>query len=190
VHLPRVVHARAARLARAWRHRMLARRIRRQHREIFGSGRRPGVLHPRLLFVGAADIGRSPFAQRAARAALAGCRVESAGFEANPGQPCLEVVVRRAREVGIDLSDHRSARLTRERVSAADIVLVMDLPGYERIGAEFPWALPRTTLLGLFATPPRPSIAELSAAGDDEARLVLDQIASGVAGLAAWIRSA
>ena len=173
----------------AWRERRLARQARRRHRARFEGVQGAGVLHPRVLFVGTADLGRSPFAARAARAALEGCRVESAALEASGGGRCPEPLVRLAGELGIDLADHEATRLTRARLAAADIVLVMDLRDYARIAAEFPWAMPRTTLLGLFATPARLSIGDLTGADERDARRILAEIAAGVAGLAAWIRT-
>src|SRR5262249_31108962 len=157
---PGDVRRRAATVARAWRDRRLAREAERRHRALLADGRGPGVLHPRMLFVGAGDVGRTAFALGAARAALPGCRMESAGLDASPGASCKEHVVSAARELAVDLAGHRATRLTRDRVAPADVVLVMDMESYERLGATYPWAVSRATLLGLFASPPVLSLAD------------------------------
>jgi protein-tyrosine-phosphatase len=52
--------------------------------------------------------------------------VRSAGTIATPGQPAERRAVAVCREVGIDLSEHRSQPLTAELVAWADLVVVME----------------------------------------------------------------
>jgi protein-tyrosine-phosphatase len=52
--------------------------------------------------------------------------VRSAGTIAQPGQPAERRAVAVCREVGIDLTEHRSQPLTAELVEWADLVVVME----------------------------------------------------------------
>ncbi len=52
--------------------------------------------------------------------------IDSAGTHADPGSPASEPAVTVAAAKGLDLRDHRSRRLTREDLLAADLVLVME----------------------------------------------------------------
>jgi protein-tyrosine phosphatase len=52
--------------------------------------------------------------------------VESAGTAAWEGQPATDPSIRVARTSGVDISTHRSRRLTPEMLRGADLVLVME----------------------------------------------------------------
>jgi protein-tyrosine phosphatase len=80
-----------------------------------------------VLVVCHGNICRSPFgaARLAGDLALAGVRVESAGF-IGPNRPCPPEAVTAADQRGVDLSAHRSKLLTADIVRAADLILVMD----------------------------------------------------------------
>jgi protein-tyrosine-phosphatase len=84
----------------------------------------------RVLFVCTGNTCRSPMAVGALRRALGPDAervvVESAGIAAREGQPATEPSVRVADEEGVDLTGHRSRRLTSELVDGADLVLVME----------------------------------------------------------------
>jgi len=88
---------------------------------------------------------------------------------------------------GIDLSSHRSARVTRDSLANADLVIVMDLENLDRLGREFPDMTERTTLLGLFGTPARLSIADPYLAEEAATGRICEQVRAGVEGLAEWI---
>jgi protein-tyrosine-phosphatase/predicted ATP-grasp superfamily ATP-dependent carboligase len=104
-----------------------------------------------LLFLCYGNICRSPFAEAVARQMLpAGWQMASAGFFEAPGRPSPENLYRAALRLGIDLAAARSQRVTPELVASADLILVMDLENYRRVAADFPQAISRTTLLGLF----------------------------------------
>ncbi len=65
--------------------------------------------------------------------------VESAGTAAWDDQPATEAAVRVAAQAGVDISGHRSRRLTPAIVRAADIVLVMErghLTAVRALGAD------------------------------------------------------
>jgi protein-tyrosine-phosphatase len=78
------------------------------------------------LFVCLHNAGRSQMsAALFERAAGGHHRALSAGSEAEPGGHVHPQVVTVMRELGIDLSDRRPQRLTRELAEAADVVVTM-----------------------------------------------------------------
>ena len=84
----------------------------------------------RLLFVCTGNTCRSPMAAAFLRQAMgadaARVAVESAGTAAWEGQPATEPSIEVAARAGVDLSGHRSRRLTPALVRAADLILVME----------------------------------------------------------------
>lgn len=91
-----------------------------------------------LLVVCRGNICRSPFAAALLRRALSRkrVRVESGGFTPPRRPPPPEAVAAAARH-GVDLSTHRSQRLTVESVRAADLIVVMDLTQRYEICVRF-----------------------------------------------------
>ncbi len=91
----------------------------------------------RLLFVCTGNTCRSPMAEAIARR-LAGERglddvtVASAGTSAWEGAPASDGALLVALEHGLDLNAHRAQVLTRDLVSAADLILVMSPHHRER----------------------------------------------------------
>jgi protein-tyrosine phosphatase len=82
-----------------------------------------------LLFVCTGNTCRSPIAAASAEAELARrgwshVRVQSAGTNA-AAAPASEYAVSALREVGIDISSHRSRALSAEQLEWADLVLAM-----------------------------------------------------------------
>lgn len=126
---PPGLHARVRRVARdAWRmpDRLLHARRRAALLARLGRAGPPC----RILFVCHGNIIRSPFAEHLARARVpAALRHEidfaSAGF-IGPGRPSPPEAIEAARLWGIDLSPHRSRVLTREEVSRAELVFVVE----------------------------------------------------------------
>ena len=84
----------------------------------------------RVLFVCTGNTCRSPLAQAALVRALgdtaAKVAVGSAGTAASDGAPASPPSRDVARRAGLDLEGHRSRRLTRDLLAAADLVLLMD----------------------------------------------------------------
>jgi protein-tyrosine-phosphatase len=80
-----------------------------------------------ILVVCHGNICRSPFAAAELTRALGGTgvRVMSAGF-VGPDRSCPREAVAAAARRGVDLSSHRSALLTANLVSSADLIVVMD----------------------------------------------------------------
>ena len=87
---------------------------------------------------------------------LAGERatVESAGTDAPVGNPPTRFAVETVRKLGVDISEHRARRLTREMLKQADLVLVMESYHRDRVLALLPKARDRTRLLLQYAGRP------------------------------------
>lgn len=108
----------------------------------------------RILFVCTGNTCRSPMAEVIARRKLEErgwkhVEVESAGAAALTGVPASDGAVAVAEREGLDLTDHASAQLTRERVEAADLVLAMT-PSHVRVVEELGGG-GKVALLGAFA---------------------------------------
>lgn len=108
----------------------------------------------RLLFVCTANIARSPMADALARRYADERRwrveVQSAGTHAIPGQPAAPNSVKAVRELGFDLSAHRSQRMSDELVAWADRILVMEMRHAQDVRERFPAADEKVQLLGTF----------------------------------------
>ena len=103
-----------------------------------------------VLFLCLGNLCRSPFAEVAAAQRLAGVSVASAGFLSHDGRPSPPHVVQTAHSLGVDLSAARARRVTAAQVDQADLIICMDVSHLQRMANEFPQALGKTTLLGLF----------------------------------------
>jgi protein-tyrosine phosphatase len=115
----------------------------------------------RVLLVCTGNTCRSPMAAAAMTAALGPdadrFAVESAGTAAWEGQPATRPAIETAGKAGIDLSAHRSRRVTPAMVRAADIVLVMErghLAAVRSLGAD----PDRTHVLSEWPAPGEPAL--------------------------------
>ena len=99
---------------------------------------------PSVLFICTANRFRSPLAAAMLTQALhelgitASWRVGSAGTWATPGEPALPPVAEIAHRFGIDLSGHRSRRVSRRLLAEHDLILVMQASQQEALLSEFP----------------------------------------------------
>jgi protein-tyrosine-phosphatase/predicted ATP-grasp superfamily ATP-dependent carboligase len=143
----------------------------------------------KIVFLCYGNICRSPLAAGLAEQRLSSVSIESAGFHQQTGRSCPEKMVRIGNSFGIDLSGHRSARVTQGHLANTDLVIVMDLENLRQLRREFPEIADRTTLLGLFGTPPAPTIADPYLAKEAATKKTCEQIRSGVEGLALWVAS-
>jgi protein-tyrosine-phosphatase len=143
-----------------------------------------------LLFLCYGNIYRSPLAEQLARRRLSGLRCESAGFHSKPGRPCPAEAIRAAHEIGVDLSACRSQCVSRAQIDRADLILVMDLGNCEQLARQFPDALPRTTLLGLFSPKPGAIIQDPYGLDDEGTRRIFAQIAESCDGLSRCLETA
>ncbi|HXO37492.1 MAG TPA: ATP-grasp domain-containing protein [Candidatus Acidoferrum sp.] len=141
----------------------------------------------KIVFLCYGNICRSPLAARLAEQSLSGVSIESAGFHGQAGRSSPEKILRVGNSFGVDLSSHRSARVTADHLANADLVIVMDLENLDRLRKEFPAMVDRTTLLGLFGVPGRLSIADPYLAEEAATSRICEQVRTGVEGLAAWV---
>lgn len=118
------------------------------------------MMMPSVLFVCTANRFRSPLAAAMFqgllnRAALAEeISVASAGTWAEPGQAATLEAEVLARQVGADLSGHRSLCIDREVVLAHQLIIVMEAGHKEALQNEFPEAAERIFLLSEVAGKP------------------------------------
>jgi protein-tyrosine-phosphatase/predicted ATP-grasp superfamily ATP-dependent carboligase len=107
---------------------------------------------PRLLFVCAGNICRSPYAEAALRAFypdLAGwIKTGSAGTLPREGRSTPDAGLLAARARGIDLSVNHSHHLWRETATTACVILVFDESNRNAIAIRHPDLLARIVLLG------------------------------------------
>ena len=152
---------------------------------------------PRLLFVCHGNILRSTLAAAVANQLTAEglfgpeTEVESGGTGAMAGKPADPRGIVAARELGLDLGNHRAKPVTAEDVSRADLILVMDWINAAELLAQFPSAWPRTHLLGVFGDRAvGPMAIPDPYSGDLEAvRGAFRRVESAVRGLAARVNS-
>ena len=173
-------------IMRRVRDKYVKRRSMRHHRTLLRQLKDSGPLK-RILFLCYGNICRSPLAAGLAERSLAGIEIESAGFHEQTERRSPEKINRTARSFGIDLAGHRSARVSREQLERADLVIAMDLENLKRLKREFPQSLKRTTLLGLFAAPPAVVISDPYQADADATDQASGLVLAGVNGLALWL---
>ncbi len=106
-----------------------------------------------ILFVCTGNICRSPMAEGLFRHAVKGrgeYRVFSAGVGAIDGQPASAHAVRGLKELGIDISSHRSRMLTSELIEQADYIFGMTHSHVDSVNLLYPHAAEKTFLLREF----------------------------------------
>jgi protein-tyrosine-phosphatase/predicted ATP-grasp superfamily ATP-dependent carboligase len=162
------------------------RRQSRHHRALLQRMTATGGPH-KIVFLCYGNICRSPLAAAFAGQRLRGVDIESAGFHQQQGRGCPEKIQRIGNSLGVDLSGHRSRRVTAELLAKADLVIAMDKENLSCLRAEFPEVLERTTLLGLFGNPSALAIADPYLADEEITHRICDQVRLSIDGLALWI---
>jgi protein-tyrosine-phosphatase/predicted ATP-grasp superfamily ATP-dependent carboligase len=163
-------------------------KLRRHHRGVLD--RLQGAKSPRkLLFVCYGNICRSPVAEHLATVIMPERNIRSAGFHNKSGRNSPENILKVAREFGVDLHSFKSNTISKQQVAQADLILLMDSENYDQMAERFPDALPRATMLGLFAPAQQLNIKDPYNSSDEETREILRQIQSAVDGLATWSKS-
>ncbi len=74
-------------------------------------------------------------------------KVLSSGIYATDGTPPTDEAIKVMQQIGIDISNHRSRRLTKQMVLSADIILVMEVKHIEAVCSISQNALNKTWLL-------------------------------------------
>ncbi|WP_435361980.1 low molecular weight protein-tyrosine-phosphatase [Haloarchaeobius sp. DFWS5] len=126
------------------------------------------------------NIFRSPMAERYLERHVENygldLTVESAGFIPRPGRPSPDLAVEVASEFGIDLSDHRSRRISDKMVAANDVILLMDARNYDSLRREFPDATEKTYFLKPFGPDGGYEISDPVNTGFEECRRVYGEV--------------
>jgi protein-tyrosine-phosphatase/predicted ATP-grasp superfamily ATP-dependent carboligase len=107
-----------------------------------------------VLFLCQGNICRSPVAEQMARREMPGLKFSSAGFHRESGRPSPMHLQQAARSLGFDLSALRSNIVSPRMVEEADFVILMDGRGLLDFSQQFPGALQKVLLLGMFLSPP------------------------------------
>lgn len=158
-------------------------RLRRHHHDVMNRIRRKRTPLRHVLFICYGNICRSPFAERLTAHRIPGLEVESSGFHPKSGRPSPRQLVAAAKEFGVDLSDWRSQTVTSEQIGRADIIFVMDADNFGRLQTQFPSAMERTTLLGLFAPGQKLEIEDPYNLNYEQTRQILSLMIQAVDGL-------
>jgi protein-tyrosine-phosphatase/predicted ATP-grasp superfamily ATP-dependent carboligase len=173
---------------RKLQNRWIERRQSKRHRTLLQRLAVSGGPH-KIVFICYGNICRSPLAAGLAAQRLRDLDIESAGFHRQEGRTCPEKIQRIGNSFGVDLSGHRSTRVAPEIFANADLVIAMDKENLNCLRREFPEALERTTLLGLFGDPSAFAIADPFLADEATTQRICEQVSSSVEGLARWIGS-
>jgi protein-tyrosine phosphatase len=114
--------------------------------------------------------------------------VASAGFHDTVGRSAPGWYQGIAAELGVDLTSCRSRRIDAAQVAWAQLIVLADLDNLDRFKREFPQALGKTTLLGLFLPTPRAAIEDPYNLDADGARAAAQKVMAAVERLVVWMR--
>ena len=105
---------------------------------------------------------------------------ESAGVAARDGEAASPEAVEVMREIGVDLSGHRTRALTKARLEEADVVLAMTEGHRREIARRFPEAAGKTFLVRGFGAAPAEDVADPFGLSADVYRHVRDELAGAL----------
>src|SRR6185503_4719284 len=106
------------------------------HRSVLAKLRSGRTSPPRVLFLCYGNICRSPLAERYARKVAPDLEVASAGFHETTGRTAPGWFQAITLELGVDVSESRSKRVSDAQVAWADLVLLADLENLDRFKRE------------------------------------------------------
>ena len=104
----------------------------------------------RVIVICHGNICRSPFAGAELALRNRSLQVRSAGVEAREGKSAEPFACRTARELGVDLTDHRAHRFDAEDIEWADLIVAMQGRHVAAIRRRWPGAERSVRLLGDF----------------------------------------
>jgi protein-tyrosine phosphatase len=112
----------------------------------------------RLVFVCKGNVCRSPYAEMRARAL--NIPSISRGLETSGDTPANPVALRIAKERGLDLSEHRSAKYHPNDLTPTDLVLVFEPEHFTAVGRSLLPTGCQISLIGIWGERPRPLVAD------------------------------
>jgi len=112
----------------------------------------------RLVFICAGNICRSPYGE--ARARQLGLSATSGGLTAVEGAPANSSALRNARPRGIDLVAHRSRPFVDLPLMRGDLLAIFEPAHLTAVASRAQAVGAQVTLLGLWAVPHRPYVAD------------------------------
>jgi protein-tyrosine-phosphatase/predicted ATP-grasp superfamily ATP-dependent carboligase len=133
----------------------------------------------KVLFLCHGNICRSPVAEQMARREMPGYNFSSAGFHPESGRPSPIYLQQAARALGFDLSALRSNTVSPQMVEEADLIILMDVRNLSDFRQQFPAAIQKVLLLGMFLSPPS-EIRDPIDANLQQTIRVLQQIERGI----------
>ena len=166
------------------RHFVLGRAAVKRHAATLAALERAAQPPRKLLFLCYGNICRSPVAEALARQSLPQAEVASAGFFEPTGRRTPAHIHDACRSLGLSLPPGSSKRVTAGMVRAFDLVVLHDLENYQMFASEFPHALDKMLLLGMFLDPPQPNISDPYISDPEETLAIVQQIRDAVARLA------
>ena len=146
----------------------------------------------RILFVCTGNTCRSPMAAALFRyrAGDIGWEALSAGTFAISGSPASENSVTAMKELGIDISNHRSQPLTPELVNRVDLIITMTAEQRVQIVGAFPDVEERVFLINAFGTSRVPAdVSDPFGGSLREYIQILDEIDRALSDLILFIRT-
>jgi protein-tyrosine-phosphatase len=141
-----------------------------------------------IVFLCFGNICRSPFAERywnglLDRSQQVGPRAVSAGFHETSNRETPKAFVELAAEFGVDLESHRSQVVSRELLTNAEAILMMDKRNQQALADNFPGLIERATFLGSYAPQTPDEIADPWGKAPEVARDCYRDLARAVDGL-------
>lgn len=116
-----------------------------------------------ILFVCTGNTCRSPMAEALFRLRAGPAlpwRADSAGLWAGEGQPASAGAIEAVRELGADLTGHRSRAVTADLVRGAGLILGVTQTHVDELRRHFPEAADRIRLLSSFGSGPAGDLAD------------------------------
>jgi len=144
-----------------------------------------GQILKKVLVVCTGNTCRSPMAAGWLNAQLAGkgWTAESAGVAAWGGGPASPEAIEVMREIGVDISAHRSRKLSWKLVEEADLILAMTGGHLHEINQRFPEAKGKVQLLNSFGPGPAADVADPFGLSADAYRHTRDELVQALGDL-------